>query len=147
EIQNAVSSSNYGLRVEANDCTIRGLVLNGLADEAAVVRVSGTGNHLEGNFIGTDVTGTQIVGNASFGVQLDGSNAVVGGTTPDARNIISGNGNSPSVPYFDQGGIVDGGTNNSVQGNYIGTDATGTKALGNGNSASGSYGIRLISWG
>ncbi len=78
------------------------------------VGVSG-GSLVEGNFIGTDPTGTNPLAN---GTGVSGS-ATVGGTTAAARNIISGNGmgvlNSPLV-----------------EGNYIGTDPTGTKALPNG---------------
>jgi titin len=119
--------------VSAGNSTIRGLVLNGVQGGNPAIVVSGTGDHIEGNFIGTDVTGSKIAGNAGLGIDLEGSNDVVGGTTPDTRNILSGNGNS-SVQSFRQGGIF-AGSGNSVQGNYIGTDLTGTIALGNGNSS------------
>lgn len=91
-----------------------------------------TGNQIQGNYIGTDVTGGLKLGNGNgaFGahaVFIDGSaNNVIGGTTPNARNIISGN--------FDGIWISgNGASNNLVQGNYIGTDATGTLPLGNSN--------------
>ena len=63
-----------------------------------------------------------------MGVRVyEGSNTTIGGTTAAARNVISGNVGLGV-------GIGDGGPNitgNRVIGNYIGTDKTGTKDLGN----------------
>ncbi|QQS45450.1 MAG: VCBS repeat-containing protein [Acidobacteriota bacterium] len=82
-------------------------------------------NRIEGNFIGTDVTGTIDLGNGSSGVFVIGAvNTVIGGVTPAARNVISGN----------RGGIVVAGSTasgNRIEGNFIGTDVTGTADLGN----------------
>src|SRR5262249_14529424 len=74
--------------------------------------------------IGTDITGTLALGNTGPGVELNGSNEIVGGTSVDARNIISAN---------NRGIDLGGGDSNTVQGNFIGTDVTGTIALGNPN--------------
>ena len=46
---------------------------------------------------------------------------LVGGLTPGARNVIPGNSD----------GVFIRGAGSKVQGNYIGTDITGTLALGN----------------
>jgi hypothetical protein len=91
-------------------------------DEAA------SGNRVEGNYIGTDVTGTVDL-NSAGGVFLGGGpNCVVGGTAPGARNVISGNGGD-----FVGGGVgLQGVRNNLVQGNYIGTDPTGTSPVNTG---------------
>jgi titin len=84
----------------------------------------GPNNVVEGNFIGTDISGTQALGNANDGVLISGSNDIVGGTTPNARNIISANGASGvALGFF--------AANNLVEGNYLGTDVTGEAALGN----------------
>jgi CSLREA domain-containing protein len=85
------------------------------------------GNEIRGNYIGTDVSGIADLGNSRHGVQISGgaSNSTIGGTVPEARNVISGNaifGVSINSP---------GTTGNLVQGNYIGTDVNGTAALGN----------------
>ncbi len=85
-----------------------------------------TGNVVQGNYIGTDVTGTVDLGNASDGILLlDGAaNNLIGGTSAAARNIISGN-NRVGVYIY-------GNSNsNTVQGNYIGTNVTGLADLGN----------------
>jgi hypothetical protein len=82
---------------------------------------------IEGNIIGTTLGGSMGVGNGSSGVRITGgANNRIGGSTPGARNIISGN---LSDGILIQNG---GATGNVVQGNYIGTDAAGTAALGNG---------------
>jgi hypothetical protein len=84
----------------------------------------GTGNVVQGNLIGTDVSGTLALGNTDRGVNVNGSNNLIGGTTVDARNIISAN--NRGIDLF-------GGSNNTLQGNFIGTDVTGTIALPNPN--------------
>jgi titin len=92
----------------------------------------GAANIVEGNFIGTDATGTKGIANDGAGVLIaaDASGNVIGGTSPGSRNIISGNaGNGVEID-----GTAIGTQNadaNFVEGNYIGTDVTGLKALGN----------------
>ncbi|HEX5041684.1 MAG TPA: M12 family metallo-peptidase [Candidatus Polarisedimenticolaceae bacterium] len=85
-----------------------------------------TGAVIQGNYIGTDATGTLDRGCRGAGVYLDGAPGVqIGGTTAAARNVISGNN--------DYGGIwsANGASGALIQGNYIGTDVTGTLPLGN----------------
>lgn len=90
---------------------------------------SGTRNNVVlGNHIGTNASGTAAMGNQVDGVWV-GANAqhnLVGGATAAARNLISGNGSN--------GVVIDGGQYNTIRGNYIGTDATGTRALPNSGS-------------
>ncbi|HXD32427.1 MAG TPA: FG-GAP-like repeat-containing protein [Pyrinomonadaceae bacterium] len=93
-----------------------------------------SGNTVQGNLIGTNAQGTAALGNGLGGVRLtECSNNVIGGATAAARNVISGNGGA--FP-FAQGifiGLVTAvrPTGNVVQGNYIGTDVTGTQAIPN----------------
>jgi hypothetical protein len=87
---------------------------------------SATGNLVQGNWIGTDVSGSAPLGNTNNGVLIVGApDNLVGGQTPEARNVISGNGQSG---VYLMGSAA---TGNWVQGNFIGTDRTGTKALSN----------------
>ena len=90
---------------------------------------------MQGNFIGTDVTGTAKLGNDGHGIWLVNGprNSLIGGTVAAARNIISGNENGIQVQS-----IFDAANNNQIFGNYIGTDVTGTAKLGNSQS-----GIRI----
>jgi hypothetical protein len=79
-----------------------------------------TGNLVQGNFLGTDRTGTNPLGNGSDGIELDGASNIIGGTLAGARNVISGNGFN-GIAIFNPTA-----SNNLVQGNFIGTDVTGT---------------------
>ncbi|HEX5891174.1 MAG TPA: SBBP repeat-containing protein [Pyrinomonadaceae bacterium] len=98
-------------------------VISGNLGEGVIIR--GAGSKLQGNLVGTDISGTLALGNKGNGV-VAGEGAVIGGTTPAARNIISANGNLGNVAL----GNNSSGNAATVQGNYIGTDITGTKALG-----------------
>jgi hypothetical protein len=65
-----LSSFNCGLRLSGGNSTVRGLVINGFPGDG--IRLSGSGgNVVEGNFIGTDVTGTLDRGNGFFGIYID----------------------------------------------------------------------------
>jgi hypothetical protein len=105
-------------------------VISGNSSDGVSIR--GAGSKVQGNFIGTDITGTLALGNSGNGVSAaDG--ALIGGTEPGARNIISTNGtfsNNCNISL----GFNNTGPTVTIQGNYIGTDVTGAKALG-GSSA------------
>ena len=90
----------------------------------------------QGNYVGLGADGTTPLGNA-IGVFLNNTNnCLIGGTLPGAGNLISANTDS---------GVSLDGRNNLVQGNLIGTDATGTLDRGNGsgNTATGA-GVSVI---
>ncbi len=94
-----------------------------------------TGNRILGNYIGTNSTGTTADGNSN-GISLFlATNNIIGGTAAGARNVISGN-FLAGVNLSSSGGFFFAGTEatdgNVIQGNYIGVDATGMGALGNG---------------
>ncbi len=85
------------------------------------------GNVIEGNFIGTDPGGSIAVGNEFSGVFIGGTSMgnTVGGTSAGARNVLSGN--SQYGVWMSDSNT----TGNVVEGNYIGTDATGSNAIPN----------------
>ncbi len=71
-----------GLIVEADDTTIRGLAINRFTYTG--LTLNNVNNAvIEGNFIGTDVTGTVDLGNGYYGIHVVGNttNNVIGGTT------------------------------------------------------------------
>ena len=115
-----------GLDVRAPGSVVRGLAINRFSSYGILVcGDSVTGVKIEGNFIGTDPTGTQDLGNGTLGVNmLLSSGNTVGGTTPEARNLISGNEGDGVVSSY-------GPLGNKVYGNLIGTKSDGKGALGN----------------
>jgi hypothetical protein len=113
-------------------------------------------NQIQGNLIGTDVTGQQPLGNLGDGVDIiGGQNNLIGGgryTLPGSPsfwygNVIAANGGA-GVAIGDllvSLGLVHAAyasAGNQVEGNWIGTDASGARHLGNHY-----VGVRLVSWG
>lgn len=120
--------NSFGVQLLGTNMLIGGLtpaarnVISG--NQGDGVSISGAGSKLQGNYIGTDITGALALGNNGNGV-IAGGNALIGGTVPEARNIITASGNANvSLGQSFSGSAV------TVQGNYIGTDVTGTRALG-----------------
>lgn len=119
-------ADSSGLVVAASNVTIKGLVINRW--RVAGIEVSRTTSfrpfnfHIEGNYLGTDVTGMNALPNR-WGVLINDGNGVIGGGNPAARNVISGNGL--------HGVEIRAGFSVSVRGNFIGVGADGTSPLGN----------------
>ena len=131
---NVSNSAAFAIFAPAFGSTIRGLVINRFAE--GILMPGGTSaNVVEGCFIGTDPTGLIARGNINYGVYVNQAvSNRIGGTTPAQRNLISGNGKcvngtctGSGVAIFGFNGLM----SNLVQGNLIGTDRTGTVALGN----------------
>ena len=124
--------------------TVRGLVINRFGGRG--IHVTGPGGNgfpgfvtVQGCYIGTDASGTQAMGNG-VGIEL-GTDAqgVIGEQTPDFggntapfpanRNLISGNlGAGIKIDSADSASPAFA----TLRGAYVGTDASGTAALGNG---------------
>lgn len=139
--QNAGGTYPYGLWISAPDSVVRGLVINRF-DGSGVKVGSHPGDEppdpqdtrVVGNFIGTDTSGTLDRGNHLTGVYVSGNGGngnTIGGNTPEARNLISGN---------DRRGVyIYNANRNEIKGNLIGTKKDGTGALGNSGS-----GVRIF---
>jgi hypothetical protein len=123
-------SQSLGLQVQANDSTVEGLVIQNFGGIGAVL--SGSGDVLQGDFIGTNATGMAAQPN-SLGVGVIGSGDVIGGTSPAARDIISGNDIGVAIASLAIGGssLLTAEPGSVVQNDLIGTSATGTGNLGN----------------
>ncbi|MBU1669959.1 MAG: right-handed parallel beta-helix repeat-containing protein [Actinobacteria bacterium] len=125
------AQSGVMVRNGSNNVTVGGAaagegnVISGNESDGVHIEDS-IGVTVSGNLIGTDSTGTQDRGNTGEGVHLLNPGATgntVGGTTAAERNVISGN---------NGGGVyIDAGDGNTVEGNFIGTDQTGTAAVPN----------------
>lgn len=97
-----------------------------------------TGNNstIQGNYVGTNATGTAALGNGlstrspasrRAGLEAEGTGTLIGGTASGAGNLVSGNGNS----NHQNAGLAIFGTSQIVQGNLVGTDATGSSKIPN----------------
>jgi len=122
ELNGAQTNARAGFLVSSGGSTIRGFVINRFGSGSGILLNGGANNIVQGNYIGVDSTGT-VGRNNDNGISISSSNNLIGGTISSARNVISGNG-------FD--GIALGGSGNQIQGNFIGTNASGSVALPNG---------------
>ena len=121
----SLASGDNGLYITAGGSTVRGLAINRCPQDAIRLESLGT-NIIQGNFLGTDPSGTVARGNGEGGVMINGSPGnLVGGTSAPARNLISG-GNQNGIYLF-----TSTATGNVISGNYIGTTVTGMAGLGN----------------
>jgi parallel beta-helix repeat protein len=93
-------------------------------------------NKVYGNYIGLSASGTAAVANTWVGVYVasGADHNMIGGTAAGQRNVISGNGYH-GVHIF--GTDTD---SNTLAGNYIGPDASGSAGLGNGREGVEIYG-------
>jgi hypothetical protein len=79
-----------GLVIVSGNSTVRGLALHGFA---TALRLETNGNNVvQGNFIGTDVMGTNTAGNSGDGIYINSSRNLIGGTNDGAANLIVNNG-------------------------------------------------------
>lgn len=126
-----------GLRLTAGNSTIRGLIINRFYGAGISLQAPGGSNTIQGNYIGTDWTGTTNRGNGQAATRMGGvlvqgsSGNVIGGTNPAHRNVISANGGSGIYLHNCSG--------SAIQGNLIGTCVFGTTALGNTTNGIGLY--------
>ena len=119
----AIAGNASGLFIGGTSVIVRGLVIQNFSGNAIMVGAFANGT-IQGNYLGTDYTGTVAAPNGSAGVNVHGSDTAIGGTTPANRNLISGN-TTDGIEMAGEGPIL-------IVGNFIGTDVTGAAALPNG---------------
>jgi T5SS/PEP-CTERM-associated repeat protein len=115
------------LVIDTTNSAVRGLAIPQI-QVGAVPGPKGS-NVIEGCFIGLDATGTNSLGLPGSGVFVQTPSNRIGGANPAARNLVSGR-DAVGIEIFESFA-----SNNVVQGNFIGTDRTGTKAIGNADRA------------
>lgn len=111
------------LAITAGNSTVRGLAIIAQSQYGLELRTAG-GNLIEGNYLGTYITGTE---GSGVGLHIVGSSTnTIGGTTISKRNII-------------HGAWVENSHDNRITGNYIGTNAAGTAPF-----TPTSFGLRIF---
>jgi hypothetical protein len=130
------SLSNFGaLLIQSSNAVITGNVVSATQQLGVGILLNGNGvrnTTIRGNLIGLDASGSHALGTQFRGIQIVGSsNNTIGGTTPDAGNIISGN--TSGIEFLSQfnGTTEIAPTGNVVIGNRIGTTAGGNAAIPN----------------
>jgi hypothetical protein len=113
-----------GFRILGGNCTVRGFYIYSfggfLVSEGVGIAIIGNGgNVIEGNYIGPHPDGFQYAGSATAILCIASTNNLIGGPFPASRNVIS---------YNYRGIIITNGSNNLLQGNFIGTDPSGSSA-------------------
>ncbi len=85
---------------------------------------------IQGNYVGTD--GTNVLTSKGLGIVVYGSQSTIGGAVAAARNVVAGIAATTTANGFPlAGGILVNGFSNLIQGNYVGIDSTGMKAIAN----------------
>ena len=92
---------------------------NNGGDGILLYTTASSNQNIQGNFIGTDITGTIALSNEQYGIEVQSANNTI------KRNVISGN-HKAGIVFWKAAA-----NGNTVQGNMIGVDASGTRALGN----------------
>jgi len=133
-IRNGAASNTVGMRVSITTTAERNIISGNLFYGIEIDGLTTSSNAVIGNFIGTDATGLFAIGNMRTGVRIanQATSNTVGVEMNNAYgNLISGNG--LATPNWDGVAILSAGTSsNRVEGNYIGTDITGSAAIPNG---------------
>jgi len=125
----SLSGSARGIGIfggTADGSKVQGLSIVGFAAGEGISMGKTNDNVISGNFIGVKPDGVTVAANSSgIGISQASTNTI-GGSAVGDRNLISGN--TGDGIYIQATGAND----NHVVGNYIGTDASGTAALANG---------------
>ncbi len=119
-IAGGASSNTIGGATTAHRNVISGNAIDGVE----ILQVS-SGNMIQNNYIGTDVSGTLDRGNGDEGIDVDSNSLnlqIIG-------NLVSGN----DSEGIDLGGSGVNTSGTVIQGNLIGTQADGISSLGNAN--------------
>ncbi|MDA1250804.1 MAG: DUF4347 domain-containing protein [Planctomycetota bacterium] len=126
-------NSWYGIEIDnSSSVVIDGNLISGNTQGGISLWNTGTTlATITSNYIGTNAAGTAALGNTNDGIKIGGganNNTIGGDRTLGEGNVISGNTGTNS-DAIEIGGS--GTNNNKIYGNLIGTNATGTAAIGN----------------
>ena len=126
---NGNAQGETGISIGADGCTVEGLSILGFANTG--ISINGTGNTVRSNYVGTAVDGETVSGTKPsdaihIGTSCDDADNTIGGGGENDGNLIAG--------YLYEGVCIRS-NGNSVEGNFIGTDRTGTLDLDGGDDS------------
>lgn len=119
-------TSAQGFKITSGMVTLKGLIISNFAKQG-VWLYGGGSNVIKNCWIGVNASGSAAAPNGNEGIFIDKSSGnTIGGPLESDRNVISGN-TQQGIHFLFNGQA----NNNNIEGNYIGTDVTGTYAIGN----------------
>ncbi len=118
-VENGATGARIGSNANGNnDVLERNIISGNLGHGVFIEGIDTTSTAINGNYIGTNVLGTAALGNGQSGVRVVyGPQTKIGGVTDAERNVISGN--------VGDGVLLEGVTQITLHGNYIGLNAAG----------------------
>lgn len=127
-------NSSPGNRIGGTGAAQRN-VISGNDDSGIVIRgIAAVSNRVEGNFIGLNATGGNVIPNSAHGIAIEGAvSTLIGGEAVGAGNVISGNTRTGILIDIAPVGVRDSpfAENTRVLGNVIGLDPAGNVDRGN----------------
>ena len=117
----ACPSSTFPIVIDGpNGQAVRNVIAGG---SSGIYLQGSSGKSARGNYVGTDVTGTVVLGLSAQAMSVTGDNHTVGGPNPGDGNVLAG------ADFYE--GLLVSGNGHVIQGNFVGTDVTGTRDFGN----------------
>lgn len=118
--------------IGGTNATARNVISGNYQGGIVFVDDTGSGNFVEGNYVGVDATGEVAMGNSDAGIDLGTTSGDPVSNVTILNNVVSGN--------FYSGIYLNNATHNTIQGNLIGTDAAGQESWDNfGNPVFGNF--------
>jgi uncharacterized repeat protein (TIGR01451 family) len=123
-----------GMTILAPGCEVRGLIIGKF--DGSAIQVQDADAKITGCWLGVDPTGNGAWANTGDGITVWSNGAVVGGSGPGDANVLSGNGGHGVLVQFTASAAT-------IQGNQIGTNASGSAALPNATQHPAASGLRV----
>lgn len=129
----SAGAASYGIDITSGSNLIRGFSVYNFRKRGIYIHNAGTGNKVQGNFVGVMANGITTAKNYEGGIYVVTTNSHYIGTDGDGvndaseRNLVSGNGTVTTDPAVS----VSSGTGTSVSGNIIGLNSGCTADIGN----------------
>ncbi|MEM9747587.1 MAG: LamG-like jellyroll fold domain-containing protein [Actinomycetota bacterium] len=115
------TTGGVGLTISGGGSTVRSLAVHSFVD--GLVLTGAGGNDVVGSWFGLLLDGTTSAAMSDEAIEIEPTSPsnTIGGPTAADRNVVAGSG----VLVNDREGILVESNGNLIEGNYVGTDATG----------------------